>query len=690
MRLSVPSTSAIALSFTLGLGCSERAMPPPPDGGAPRDGSVADGGSGSGAPVLTRLSPASGPAEGDNQLVIDGSGFDDSARVEVDGTFVAAARVRSTGPGRLVVRMPAHAPGTAPVLVETDRGRSNALEYAYEALTVSPARGSDRGGLAVLVIGAGFATGDEVLFGGAPCRSIEVRSATEIACRTPEHAPGSVDVEVRGASGSKGTAADAFTYETWDRARGGFTTDGPPIDGELTVTVYQARYGSPSGAPIAGALVQIGPDPATALRGRTGADGSIVFRAVGLRGPLDVHVGHPCTDISSAIGVGARFVDFTLTQRRTSTDDPACGRDDGSITPTIWREGPVSGRLVWSGSEFDAPVTDWLNVPPAPPGKERVAYVLPTPAGLDFDAMDRVTEADLDGDGYAFTVKMPIGAGRVLAVAGHEITGGTGEAFEPMVAGLSDAVLAVSGAVVDDIVIRMLTPLTRTMVVTVEPPPGGSVDGILYSDFLETIGDSFDVYSFETVSWPMEWFGIGPSWRSASGDLSSRELTMPGLPEPIGAFAHHELEMSFNWERSQRRLLVPPATRELLVDGFLPFPRFESHPYRSRLEPGAVFRFGLDATVDVCLVDFVPARTGGEGLVREWHVYATGTTREFEVPRASEPELHLAPRWTSVDLTVAVSPGFDFHHFQALRTASATSSSNGTVLCTADRGVSCE
>ena len=121
-------------------------------------------------PSVTRLTPASGPASGGTVVTIEGANFQHGTTVSVSN--VQAAVLSVTG-SRLVVQMPAHAPGTAAVTVTTPDSQSASLPSAFTykaggpALThVLPESGPQQGGTTVTLIGSGFTAGTTVSFDG--------------------------------------------------------------------------------------------------------------------------------------------------------------------------------------------------------------------------------------------------------------------------------------------------------------------------------------------------------------------------------------------------------------------------------------------------------------------------------------------------------------------------------------------
>jgi len=78
---------------------------------------------------------------------------------------------------------------------------------------ITPAVGPIAGGTSVTISGTGFATGDQVIFGGIPATSITVTSSSQLIAITPPHVAGTVDVELTNGAGQKSSLSQGFTYQ---------------------------------------------------------------------------------------------------------------------------------------------------------------------------------------------------------------------------------------------------------------------------------------------------------------------------------------------------------------------------------------------------------------------------------------------------------------------------------------------
>jgi phosphatidylinositol-3-phosphatase len=170
------------------------------------------------APLITSISPTSGPAAGGTTVTISGTGFAVGATVSFGGT--AATNVNVVGSTTITAVTPAHASGPVNVVV-TNPGGQNATStngYSYAAAAaptvtaVNPTSGPTAGGTSITITGTGFAAGATVTLGGATATGVIVNSSTTITATTPAHAAGTVDVVVTNSTGQSGTKTSAFTY----------------------------------------------------------------------------------------------------------------------------------------------------------------------------------------------------------------------------------------------------------------------------------------------------------------------------------------------------------------------------------------------------------------------------------------------------------------------------------------------
>lgn len=167
------------------------------------------------APVLSSLSPSSGPESGGTTVVITGSGFTGASGVTFGDAAAASFTVDSDT--QITVTTPVHAPGVVDVRVLHPDGASAPLEFEFTPVTtivgVDPDEGPTDGGTWVTITGYCFIGATGVLFGDTPAQSFNVVSDGTIVALSPA-GTGTVDITVLGSleCGGDGTVEDAFTY----------------------------------------------------------------------------------------------------------------------------------------------------------------------------------------------------------------------------------------------------------------------------------------------------------------------------------------------------------------------------------------------------------------------------------------------------------------------------------------------
>jgi hypothetical protein len=173
------------------------------------------------APVVSGLSPSSGPISGATPVTIAGSGFTGATAVTF-GSVLAQFTVSSDT--AISTTSPAEAAGTVDVTVTTANGTSQVVaadKFSYTAPQqpavsgVSPSNGTTAGGTSVTVSGSGFTGATAVNFGMVPAASFTVSSDTSISAVVPAESAATVDVTVTTANGTSTTGSpDQYTFVT--------------------------------------------------------------------------------------------------------------------------------------------------------------------------------------------------------------------------------------------------------------------------------------------------------------------------------------------------------------------------------------------------------------------------------------------------------------------------------------------
>lgn len=209
-------------------------------------------------PTIDVVLPAGGPTAGGSLVTIEGSGYFDGATVTIDGNPCTNPQI--TPPGTLTCTAPAGTAGAVDVVVTTSEGSSTSTGgftyYGVPTFTgISPAGGPLAGGTVITVNGTGFLPGMSVTVGGQDCDAINVASATELTCTTPQSENAGTAAIVLTTLGGEVTTPTAFTYANTPTVESVDPTGGP-IGGGNTVTIRGNGF-------FEGATVDIGGNACT-------------------------------------------------------------------------------------------------------------------------------------------------------------------------------------------------------------------------------------------------------------------------------------------------------------------------------------------------------------------------------------------------------------------------------------------
>ncbi|MFF7234615.1 IPT/TIG domain-containing protein [Streptomyces sioyaensis] len=165
-------------------------------------------------PVLTSISPSSGPTAGGNTVTLSGVNLSAATSVKFGNN---PATVLSNTASQIVVSAPAGPPSTVNVTVTTAGGTSNPLPYFYLAAPtvndLSSHLGPATGGNTVAVFGSHLTLTSAVSFGGNPATAITVVSDSQLTVTAPAGS-GTVTVTVTtpGGTSSAATGNPYYTY----------------------------------------------------------------------------------------------------------------------------------------------------------------------------------------------------------------------------------------------------------------------------------------------------------------------------------------------------------------------------------------------------------------------------------------------------------------------------------------------
>ena len=168
-------------------------------------------------PTVTSVSPSDGSPDGGNEVTVSGTGFSESAVVNVGNVAATDIHVNSTS--SITATVPAAAVGTVDVTVTTEWGTSGtspADTYTYDGAPtitdVQPQAGPESGGTVVTVLGSGFTSATVVMFGTVEATSLSVVSPTTLMATSPP-GQGTVSITITTAGGSDPSPTDLFTYD---------------------------------------------------------------------------------------------------------------------------------------------------------------------------------------------------------------------------------------------------------------------------------------------------------------------------------------------------------------------------------------------------------------------------------------------------------------------------------------------
>lgn len=216
------------------------------------------GGASNGVPVVTSVTPASGPANVFTPITITGSGFTGTSAIAIGPTSLGTGDWLVVNDTTITTQAPQGTAGAVSVQVTTSGGSSAANKlYTYlpsppAIAGISPNSGSTAGGTQVTISGTGFTGATNINIGGVPLTAINIKSDTAIIATTAAGTAGIASVSVTNSSGAS-AANKLFTYV----APGAVTFTqilGQPTDTSATVNLHSNssldiyyQYGTASG-----------------------------------------------------------------------------------------------------------------------------------------------------------------------------------------------------------------------------------------------------------------------------------------------------------------------------------------------------------------------------------------------------------------------------------------------------------
>ena len=346
------------------------------------------------APAVTSISQNSGTTAGGTAVTITGTNLTGATGVTIGG--VAATSVTVVNATSITAITPAHAAGTASVLVTTPGG-TNAANTLYTYVTpiptltsLTPNSGSVAGGAVVTITGTNFTGTTGVTIGGVAATSFSIVSATSITATTPAHAAGTASVVVTTPAGSNSTNT-LYSY-TPLQDQSSLTVSASPsaLNATITTSTLSTSGGSGTGAvsfamtagtcTLSGTTVTAGSATETCTVTATKAADSTYLAATAT---VNITVSHRATlaaaanDASVAKTQGSQLMQsqkFVQTQVQNITSHLDSFRHSFNLmpsnmgisinTPSLGQMAPVFYKVkdVWSGNSGESTASSLRKV----------------------------------------------------------------------------------------------------------------------------------------------------------------------------------------------------------------------------------------------------------------------------------------------------------------------------------------
>lgn len=317
--------------------------------------------------TLTSVSPATGLSRGGTAIMIKGTNFTPNATVTLGG--IAATNVRVVGATLIAATAPAHEAGAVDVHVSAVGGQVATLSASFTyingrplATSVSPRKGTPRGGTLITLAGSNFVEGTVITVGGATATNVSVLSPTSLTAWVPPDAvagqsaqavgPRVVDIVVTNPDGQTSTLAAAYTYDTVSPTVSSVSPSSGTLTGGTRVTIRGTEFGAGTvvlfGASAATDVVVVNSTQMTAVvpaRSTAGAVDVLVRNVDGLQGVRQrgfTYVGSNTTSDTDHDGMPDTFEDQMGLDPNSAVGDDGAGGDpdeDGATNLTEYNRG---------------------------------------------------------------------------------------------------------------------------------------------------------------------------------------------------------------------------------------------------------------------------------------------------------------------------------------------------------------
>src|SRR5580658_5812996 len=159
-------------------------------------------------PMISSITPSSGPPRGGTQVTISGSGLSSASEADdiVFGSQSASSIVSMSDTQLVVVTPPASAIGTVPVSIVTANGAviwDAGFDYMISIDSIFPVSGPVAGGTILTITGSGLLQVTGIQFNDVAASSMTILNDTQLTVVTPAASvAGTVDVTFLGPAGT--------------------------------------------------------------------------------------------------------------------------------------------------------------------------------------------------------------------------------------------------------------------------------------------------------------------------------------------------------------------------------------------------------------------------------------------------------------------------------------------------------
>ena len=186
------------------------------------------------APLITAITPSSGPTSGGTLVTITGQNFQPGGWVRFGPSF--GYSLTFVSPTELTVMTPySSVAGPVTVTLNNPDGQSVELAMGYQYVSAppvltsfNPSSGPVTGGTMVVISGSGFQYGTQVFFGDTPAVNVTYANMYTLTCESPEAAgPGEVWLKVVNPDGQMSQLPFVYEEVLTDPSDGSDPSDTP-------------------------------------------------------------------------------------------------------------------------------------------------------------------------------------------------------------------------------------------------------------------------------------------------------------------------------------------------------------------------------------------------------------------------------------------------------------------------------